>query len=120
MKTPFHNKEGKLVFPYQPIRDIVFVWPCPPPEKVGKESLLYLPEDHRKTFHDGTGVLLSIGSGYKDNKGKWYTPSPKLTPGTRVAFDINAPWGEYFLGQDKKMHYVVICGVEDVNAVVVG
>jgi len=115
MKTPFHReKDKKLVFPYRPLRDLVFVWPVPPPEKFGKEQIIAIPEQHRKKHHDGTGIVLAIGSGYVDDKGKMHPVPSELKPEVTVMFDIGIPWGEYFEGQDGKKHYVCICGAADI------
>lgn len=116
--TPFHSKKGELVFSYKPLRDLVFICPDSPPEKLGKKQLIRIPEHLRKKYHSGTGIILSIGFGYIDNKGRHYSTPSELKSGTRVLFDINVPWGQHFKGQDGKLHYVILCGVADIFGVV--
>jgi hypothetical protein len=117
--TPWHDKKGKLNFPYQPLRDLVFVIPTPPPEKVGRENLLHIPDQFRRRHQDGTGIVLAIGLGYQNDKGKWFRPSPELRPGVKVYFDNKVPWGHYFLGLDGKEHFVFLCGVADVLGIAI-
>jgi len=116
--TPFHSEKGELRFPYRSLRDLVFVWPDPPPEKLGEEQLIVLPEHLQKQYHDGVGMILSIGLGYMNDKGEYYPTPSELRPGVKVLFDIGVPWGEYVKGQDGKKHYVVLCGVADIFGVV--
>ena len=116
--TPFHSEKGELIFPYRPLRDIVFVWPDPPPEKLGKRQLIHIPEHLKKQYRDGIGTILVIGSGYTNDKGKCFPIPSELRVGVRVLFDINVPWGMRFEGQDGKKHYVVLCGVADIFGVV--
>jgi len=117
-KTPWHDSENKLVFPYRPLRDLVFVYPDPPPKKLGSKQLIYVPEPYRKKYHNGSGIILAIGPGYMNNKGKYHSTPSELKPGVRVMFDICVPWGMCVEGQDGKEHYVVVCGFDDVRCVV--
>jgi len=115
MKTPFHReKDKKLVFPYRPLRDLVFIWPVPPPEKLGQKQLISIPEEYRKKYHNGVGIILAIGSGYMDDKGKFHPTPFDLKSEVKIMFDISVPWGQYFKGQDGKKYYVCICGVADI------
>lgn len=119
MKTPFHReKDKRLVFPYQPLRDLVFVWPVPPPETLGEEQVIAIPEQYRKKYHDGVGIVLAIGPGYMNDKGKFYPTPSTLKPEVKVMFDISIPWGQCFEGQDGKKHYVCICGAADIFGLV--
>jgi len=113
MKTPWHDKNGELKFPYRAILDRVFIWPCPPPERLGKKKLIYVPEEYQKYYQKGEGVLLSVGPGYWDDKGKWHPTSPDLRPGCLVSYDKTVPWGFFEDGLDGRQHYVVICGYRD-------
>ena len=86
-KIPFKcNKCGNIQFPYQAIRDIVFIWPDPKPPKT-KGGLL-IPEKFRE--HTGYGIVLSVGKGYRDKKGKFH-PS-LLKDGVRVLYNKDVPW----------------------------
>ena len=117
-ETPFHSEKGELVFPYRPLRDLVFIWPDLPPEKLGSEQLIHIPAQFRKKYHNGVGVILAIGPGYTSDKGKYHPTPSELKPGVRVSFDIQVPWGEYFEGQNGKKYYVVICGVSDIRGII--
>jgi len=112
--TPWHDKNGVLKFPYKPLRDLVFIFPTSPPEKIGRENLLFIPEQYRRRYQDKTGVILAIGPGYQNDKGKWFRPPPELKPGVRVFFDHSAPWGYYFAGLDGKKYFVFLCGIADI------
>jgi co-chaperonin GroES (HSP10) len=116
--TPWHDEGGNLKFPYQPLRDLVFIFPTPPPERIGSESLLFIPEGFKKRHQDKTGVILAVGLGYYDKKGKFHPAPSELKPGTKVFFDNSTPWGQYLLGLDGKQHFVFLCGVCDVFGVV--
>lgn len=118
MRTPFHSEKGKLVFLYQPFRDLVFIWPDPPPEKLGKKQLIFLPKHLKRKYHSGVGTILAIGPGYTNNKGRYYPTPSELKPGVKVMFDISVPWGYHFEGCDGRKYYVVLCGVRDVLGVV--
>ena len=113
--TPFQvRNEDKLVFPFRPLRDLVFIYPDPPPEKLGEQQLIYIPVQFKKKYHDGVGTILAIGSGYTNDKGRFYPTPSELKPGTRVVFDIRVPWGIHALGQDGKKYYVTLCGIADI------
>jgi len=115
MKTPWHDKNGNLCFPYRAILDRVFIYPTPPPEKFrSKRSVIEIPGQFRKYYQDGTGIILSIGPGYYDEKGKWHSTLEQLKVGMKVAFDKTVPWGCDVVGLDGKEYLVTICGYNDV------
>lgn len=117
--TPFHDKKGELVFLYQPLRDLIFIWPLPPPERIGEVKLLHIPEQSRKQYQGGIGIVLAVGPGYQNDKGIWKSlPPPELKSGVKVKFDINVPWGNCFTAQDGKEYYVCLCGISDVYGIV--
>lgn len=118
VKTPWHNDKGVLLFPYQMLGDLVFIWPDSPPDKLGKNNIIHLPDFLKKKYHNGTGTIMSIGPGYGDLKGKFHSTHPKLDGGVRVLFDISVPWGLHIAGLDGKRHYVVLCGAKDVFGIV--
>lgn len=115
--TPFHSEKGKLVFPIEALRNLVYVWPVPPPEKIGS---FYIPKGYRRKYHDGVGIILTVGPGFTDRKGRFFPTPSELRPGVKVMFDIQVPWGESFTGQDGKPHYVCLCGIGDVFGIVSG
>jgi len=119
-KTPFHSENGELIFPFKPLRDLAFVWPTPPPEKLGKEGIILIPEKFQKQRHDGSCIILALGEGFMDANGKFHATSSELKVGSRVSIDLNVPWGMYIEGQDNNKHYVIICGTEDIRGIVEG
>jgi len=117
-KTPWHGTKGEIVFPLRPLRDLVFIFPDPTPEKLGDQQLIYIPVQCKKKYHSGIGTILAIGPGFTDVKGRYHPTPPGLKPGTRVVFDISVPWGMFVVGQDGKRHYAVLCGTTDIFGVV--
>jgi len=118
MKTPWHDECGNLEFPYRAILDRVFIFPSPPPERLGKEKLIEIPTQFRKYYEKGKGTLLSVGPGYHDGKGVWHPTSDQLSLGVEVYYDKTVPWGFHVLGIDGEEHFVVLCGVSDVYGVI--
>lgn len=116
--TPFHTKEGKLKFSYRAISDMVFIFPTPPPKRLGKRSLIVIPEAQRKGYQDSTGILLSVGPGYYNKRGDWLPTTDQLKPGLKVLFDNSVPWGTLVEGVDGKKHSVVLCGVQDIRCII--
>ncbi len=114
MKTPFHSEKGAVEFSLRPLRDLVFVYPDPPPEKLGEQQLIYIPVQFKKKHHDGVGTILAIGPGYMDDKGRFHPTPSGLTPGTRVVFDLSVPWGMHVVGTDGRKYYVALCGTADI------
>ncbi len=113
MINPFRDKNGNIIFSYKPLRDIVFIWPTPPPEKFSSSSL-EIPQEFRGRHQDGTGTLLAIGSGYWSQDGKWHPTNPELKPGILVQYDNSVPWGLYIDGQDRRKHFIVVCTAQDI------
>lgn len=120
--VPFYCKLcGAIKFPYRAIRDVVFIYPEPYPEKVGS---IYLPRDENyigggPTFRlwKPRGVVLSVGPGYWDKKKRRFVPVTGLKVGDIVYFEKNLPkaWRSFEVeGTDGKMHKVVYCGYRDV------
>lgn len=112
--TPWHDKEGNLKFPYHPLRDLIFIFPTPPPMRIGSENLFFIPNEFKNRHQDKTGVILAVGPGYYDKKGKFHPTPSELKPGARVVFDNLTPWGQYLPGLDGRQHFVFLCGVCDV------
>lgn len=120
VKTPFHTKSGKLKFNLEPLRDLVFVWPTPPPEYHGN-GFIEIPEQFRDEYQDGTGILLAAGPGYwgKDDEGddRFYPMAQQLVPGIKVQYDVTIPWHMFVVGVDGKTHKVVYCTVGDIHSI---
>jgi hypothetical protein len=114
MNTPFHDKNGKLAFPFEATQSIAFIFPVPPPETLGKEIKFILPEEFRQDHQKNFGILLSIGPGYYDKKNKWCPVSPELKPGVRVCFDTTVPNSLLTKGLDGKDYEISICVEADI------
>ena len=111
--NPFFCEEClEIHFPYKPIRDIVFIYPTPPPETF-KGSQIVIPEDHREFYLDGKGIVVAVGPGYYDKKLKVFR-SMQLEVGDRVIYDKTVPWVDSVIGLDGKEHVIVFCGEQDV------
>ena len=115
--TPWHDENGNLNFPYRAIRDRVLIYPSPLPETIGEKKLVILPNFLKKYYQKGTGILLSVGPGYWDDKGKWHPTSDQMKPGIKVQFDKTVPWKYYLEGLDGREYSVVFCGYQDVRGV---
>jgi len=89
--TPWHDAKGKLNFPYRALESKAFIWPCPPPETFFHTNIL-IPIQYREHYAEGFGILLSIGPGYWNDKGKWFPVDPLLQSGVIVAYDQTVPW----------------------------
>ena len=92
IEIPFYCKScGAINFPYKPIRDVVFIYPYPRPEKVGS---IYLPQDdeyYRSSVNDlfeSKGVVLAVGK-YMYSSGEKISQKI-LKVGDIVLFEISA------------------------------
>jgi co-chaperonin GroES (HSP10) len=115
--TPFHNEDGIIEFPYQPTFDRVFIFPSPPPEAFG-QGIIMIPEDQREFYREGVGIVLAVGEGYFNEKGKWCPVPSLLVPGVKVHFDVTVPWEHYIRGLDGDLHRIVLCGTADLSTVI--
>lgn len=118
MKTPFHDKQGNIHFPWQPTSDRVFIYPSPSPGKFQKDGLIEILPLYRDFYHDGTGVVLAVGKGFYTEKGKWESVPSLLKPGIKVYFDKTVPWRQVVHGLDGKEYHIVLCGATDVLCVI--
>jgi hypothetical protein len=116
-ECPFVDKLGKVHSPYRAILDRCFIWPTPPPEKISGCKLVVIPDDQRRYYQDGTGILLSIGPGYWSDDGIWHPKSDMLEPGMKVLYDNTVPWSTNGRGLDGKEYSIVICGMQDIRGV---
>ena len=116
--SPWHDKKGKLTFPYRPLSSQAFVWPAPPPETLGEEGCIVIPIQYREYYAEGYGILLAIGPGYWNKKNKWIPVDPLLKSGVTICFDKTIPYRAVLDGPDGK-HYEVMRMVEaDIGGVV--
>ena len=119
-KTPLHDTKGKLHFPYRALESKVFIIPTPPPIFLGTADKfeLFLPEEIRYRYQNGTGTVLSAGPGYFDKKDRWHPTDPGLKPGTLVYYDTTVPWCIYVPGVDGKNYMISLCVEADILAII--
>lgn len=118
--TPFHSTDRDIVFPWKPTSDRAFIFPSPPPETFIEGGVIEIPEHFREEYREGYGVLLAIGPGFFDEKGRWKSVLPELSPGMEVVYDVSVPWRAIAVGQDGEKHLVVMCGATDILGVADG
>ena len=117
-KTPFHNKKGKIVLKFKPLRDICLIYPIQPKNTMGDKDTILIPEQYKDRYHKPEGVVLAIGPGYYDAKNGMYRKvSQELKPGVKVTFDLNVPWRQTIKGVDGKPYVVVVCTEQDIQCV---
>jgi len=117
MITPFHTSEGEIQFPWKPTADRAFIFPSPPPETFIEGGVIRIPETLQLDYRKGYGVLLAVGPGFYNKKGRWCPTLPELSPGCHIYYDVTVPWREVVIGVDGKEHVVVFCGASDIMAV---
>jgi len=117
-KTPFHDESGKIQFPWEPITDNAFIYRLPTPEKFNPTGTVLIPDILKEYFQPGLGILLAIGPGYFDKKGKYYPTPEELKPGVLVSFDPNVPWFMAARGVDGRFYKVVVCRTGDILGIV--
>ena len=111
-KIPFYCKFcGSLSFKYNAIRDIVFIWPDVPKEKIGS---IIIPDVAQKTTE--YGVVITAGEGSWDKSGKRYIPCA-VKVGDYVVYDINVPWKMDIVGTDGKTYQVKYMGALDIKGI---
>lgn len=117
-EIPFKCDEcGSIHFPFRAVRDVVFIWPKPAPNRVG---LIHLPEDTkfigggpRERFREPRAIILSVGRGYVNKKGK-FVKTHSLQIGDEVIYEKRVPWRITLKGLDGKRIIVTACGFEDI------
>lgn len=115
--TPFHVR-GKVKFPWRPTADRAFIFPCPPPTTYIPGGLICIPEKFQEEYLQGIGVLLAIGPGFFDDKGKWHRIPSDLVPGVYVQYNLEVPWRHIQTAPDGKKYSIVLCGAADISGVV--
>jgi len=113
-ENPFHCIVcGGIQFPIRPLRDLTYLWSDPVPEKVGS---IYIPKMAQESLLNEFGLVLAVGPGYYDKKGK-YHPT-ELKPGQRVFYDNTVPWSVYVKTPDGVKHIVKFMGEQDIKGAV--
>lgn len=115
--TPFHVR-GKIRFPWRPTSDRAFIYPCPPPDTYIPGGRIVIPDAHKDFYFQGIGVLLAVGPGFFDDKGKWHGVPVDLIPGVLVKYDQTVPWRQVETAPDGKDYVIVLCGAADISGVV--
>ena len=115
-KLPFYcGACGAFKFPYRATRDIVFLLSDQIPEETPGGILI--PSVVRDEMHSEYGVVLSVGPGYYDKKGK-YHPT-ELKAGDKVLYDKTVPWVQDVEGADGVVYKIKMMGERDVKGLVV-
>jgi co-chaperonin GroES (HSP10) len=118
MHNPFEDVEGNIQFPLNPTLDRIFLIPSPPPEKFEDTGLIFIPEQFREDYVKHLGIVLAVGPGHYNQKGKWCPVSPKLKPGSLVYYDITVPWRHTAKDVDGVEQLVVLCGASDILGII--
>ena len=113
MINPFIDENGKDIFPYQPLRSVVFILVVPEREMWGN---FYIPEMYKKDNSDCYGIVVGVGKGeYIKKFKKWIPTSVKV--GDVVAYNahINDIWEMMVKAKDGKEYRTVYCGEYDLQ-----
>lgn len=105
------------IFAYKPLRDVCFIWPFPLPTTLGKKGIIEIPIQHRNNHKNSYGILLAIGPGWTDNKGKYHQTQPDLYPGCFVMYDNTVPWKIIEKIDDQKIK-IIMCGEGDIKGII--
>jgi co-chaperonin GroES (HSP10) len=116
IENPFVDAYGNDTFPYQAIRDVVFVLPVKDPEKIGS---IIIPEMYRINHRDEYGIVLTVGRGAYIPKFKKWIPTT-VKPGEVVIYDAGIPWEMYVMDRNYEKHLVKVMGERDIQGIVRG
>ena len=112
--TPFTcSRCGQIEFPYQPLKNIVFVYPDPLPEKMGS---FYFPSLYAENYRSKFGIVVAVGKGYHDRRYRWHPTTVRT--GDRVVYDKDVPWYMRIEALDGKMYHVKYMPELDVKGIV--
>lgn len=112
---------GTLRINYQPVRDVVYLWPYPAPEKT--KSGILLPDDtdfvggaYKDEIRPNLAVILGYGPGYFDIKKRKFVPSEGLEVGQVIHFNkkIIKAWTVNLKNESGDRYPVTLCGFQDV------
>jgi len=117
MINPFLDENGQIQFKWKAVRDLVFIFPEPLPEEYNG---FYIPEKFQNNFRTSTGIVLSCGPGYYDEKKrKWIPTTAKV--GDYVIYDegvLDTTWTVNVQGFDDLLHTVRYMGERDIQGVI--
>jgi len=112
--VPFRCPECRgLLFPYQALNGVVFIWALPVATKT--EGGVHLPAAIQENFKTAKGIVLSTGAGVVNEKTKEFT-STELKAGDEVLYDKSVPWSTEAEDSDGKKHQITINNMFDVTA----
>jgi co-chaperonin GroES (HSP10) len=121
-QIPFKCSEcNSIKFDYSPVRDVLFIWPYPAPDKVG--SILLIEDTNfrggslKEELRPNLAVVLAIGDGYFDSKKKEFVPTKDLRVGDVVYYNKRIPWRVELKNDDGDKFEVRMCGFNDVYGV---
>jgi co-chaperonin GroES (HSP10) len=104
---PFACDEcGGLVFNYQALKNIVFIWPDSLPDAT--RGGIIIPEKYKKFFGSEYGIVLSVGRDVK----------VKVNIGDRVLYDKTVPWELEVIDNLGKNQILKVMNFKDVKGVV--
>jgi len=121
IKVPFScDLCGAIDFPFQAVRDVVFVFFKPAPEKIGS---IIIPDDDgfrggspRERLREPVGIVLSVGPGtlrYPD-RAKFMPTEGVLRVGDRIYYNKGVPWKTKVENNKGEEILVAYCGVGDI------
>jgi len=86
MNNPFLDKESNsIVFPYQGVRDVTFVYPQDLPDDIRG---VLIPDRYKEFYQYSSGIVLSVGPGYYQHKDGKFVPTT-MKVGDWVLFDLS-------------------------------
>jgi len=116
-KIPFYCETcGAIKWKYRALLDLVFIWPVPPKDTYGEESLIEIPTQYKEFYPSDYGIVLSIGPGYYDDRQFHPTPD-NITRGMKVLYDKQVPYEIPISGNDGKEYTVKTIGYQDIKLV---
>ena len=111
MINPFIDENGNDIFPYQPLKSIVFILVCPESEVING---IVIPEQYRREHSDEYGVVLGIGKGCYIKKFKKYIPTT-VKVGDVVAYNSGIPYEMMIKDRNGIEHLVKYCAEFDIQ-----
>lgn len=112
---------GAIDFSYEPVRDVMFLWPYPRPTM--SKGGLHLVDDN---FRGGSyvdeiapdkAVVLAIGKGYFNVKKGFFVPTHSINIGDVVHYNKRVPWKIELKNNKGEKYQITLCGFADCYAV---
>jgi co-chaperonin GroES (HSP10) len=123
---PFSCKAcGSIKISYRPVRDVVFLFQYPAPEKTkggiilvddGTKYVGYGADNcYKDTMRPPLAVVLAYGPGYFDSKKHAFMETKGLSVGDDVHVS-KVPWKYDLINDQGEKHKVLACGIKDIYA----